>query len=144
MGTSKEEVKYSGIAIEDDAIRELLLELAGEDSTVWPERGLYDQLNTLRQSYRHKELELPRDLEELTRDPRWIFLFMIIRDPALWQALLAAATDHEASQEEKIRRIQRIAKTLGLTLDDLEADWFTPLPAGPDDDWKKIAIPCPS
>jgi hypothetical protein len=138
----REDVEWQGTTLKDTGIREILVDLAGENEEVWPQRSLYSQLSTLREAYRGEELDLSRKLGDLTEDPRWLFLFQIIRDEALWTALLQVATEDETSPEERIRRIILLAAKVQIFLGEPDAEWFLPLP-GPDaaDDHIKI---CPS
>ena len=85
---------------------------------------------------------MPQKLGDLTEDPRWLFLFQIIRDEALWTALLQIAWEDKTPPEERIRRIILLAAKVQIFLGEPDAEWFLPLPKpGDADDLIKI---CPS
>ena len=127
MGNSKGKSGQSGRTyareVDSATFREVLLVLAGQRQEDWPDAHLIGVLEAFSVAYRGKPLDLPIGLKAVVDDPRWRFLILCIRKPAIWQDLMAIVYS-ELSDKQKIEEIIKLAAANGINLTEEQAAWF--------------------
>ena len=126
FASGKKHGKVRPHAMRGDEFRKLLVALAGESEEDWPQQGLVQVLDVMRLAYRGKRLGLPRRLDALVNDARWVFLLACIRDRALWAALLEIVYSRRMSRDDKVAAIIALAARVGIDLTEEEAAFFLP------------------
>lgn len=109
--------------VESTTFRDVLVVLAGEGKDAWPDAHLLGVLEAFSLSYRGKPFDLPIGCKPLVADPRWVFLLLCIRKPAVWIALMQIVYS-DLSDKQKIEQIIALAALHGITLTEAQAAWF--------------------
>ncbi len=109
--------------VDSGTFRDVLVVLAGKHEDGWPDPHLIGVLEAFSVVYRGKPFDLPLGLRAVCGDPRWRFLLLCIRKPAVWAALMQIVYS-EQSDKQKIEAIIALAALHGITLTEEQAAWF--------------------